>query len=465
MKFSERARSVISKIEILIAVVMFFVMLISCGMYINVKLNGKVSNLPPLSENDTKMLLRSSVTDNISYNDDLLEPTFIGIKKNGMMSAALPDDEIRRSVEASIYDAVGTLFGGTYKKIEFDSNQKLQEYVEQIKNSEDYILVGFYRDLPSTVMLPCIVGNYRVADSKDIFLFKYLFLLPDRNGNLYACSLSEDYEITELYPAQSIKFDKILNESYDVSEGWSDFEYSDDDLLNPVLLSSFKAYGYKTESFASLYGKDNKQAWVMNLFDVFSINSSLVRSFTSGDNTEINHVDEFSELIINDSGDVEFKSTETGGVNLDEYIGYMSDSVSANSFSDKIYVLKTMINKICKDSDGVSYSMVGINYDNEKDSLKVYFKYTVDGIFVYGSSYDAVFEISRNLLVYARFKVFKCNRVHEVQSVILPQKYAIVASEDNGIAGDLCLVLSQTEDSDVMTVNWAASPYDMEVDK
>ena len=80
MRFSEKTQSILVKIEILAAVVLFFVMLISCGFYIDIKLNGKISNLPSLSENDKKILMISSVSESVNYSDDLLEPVFVGFK-------------------------------------------------------------------------------------------------------------------------------------------------------------------------------------------------------------------------------------------------------------------------------------------------------------------------------------------------------------------------------------------------
>ena len=462
MKLSDNSKNVISKLEIAIAALLFFVMLIFCGMYIDVKLNGKISNLPPLSENDTKMLLRSSVTDDASYTEDLLEPVFIGVKNEGKMSAVLPSDLYRRSFEEMIYDNVAFLFEGTSKQIEFDSQEKLRAYIQQKKDGNRYILIGFYSDIPSDAVLPCILNNPRTYSEEQSFLFKYLFFLPDSDNNLFACAISENYTVTELYAGQAISFDKILNESYDVSEGFVRFGYSESSLLRPVYLDSFRPYSYRIDSLAKLLGKEHDSDWVENLFDVFSLNGNLVRSFSSGDHSEINHVDESRELVINDDGMVVFKALDAGVVLLDEYLGFISDSDNELSFSDKIYVLKKIINRTVDTTYGVSYSLSGINYDETENILKIYFKYMTDGIFLYDTPFDAVFEMRGNELVYAKLMAVKCTP-DGASDVVLPQKYADVVGTSEAVDTGTFLVLEDTGEGITKTVDWGYIPLSQEV--
>lgn len=454
MKMNDKFGSIISKIEILIAIIMFFVMLFSCGLYINIKLNGKISNLPPLSANDTKMLLRSSNTDDVELGDDLLEPVFIGVCNDSKMMAALPTDSVRCSAVGMLKDSVAVLFGGEFKKIEFDSNDILEKYVDDLKKSDDFILFKFFGDLPSTVVMPCMLDNFELNSSGNDFLFKYLFLLSDDDGNLYACAISDDGLVTEIHPEQKVKYDKILNESYDISDGWTEFEFSANCLVDPLLLSSFVMSDYRIDSLSTIYGKESNQSWVQNLFDVFSLNANLIRSFTSGDKTEINHVEDFGELIINDDGDVVYKASDDGGVSLDEYADRISDSVYSSSFADKIFGLKTIINKLYYKSSEISHSMIGIDFDDALGSLKVYFKYMTDGVFLYESPYDAVFEISNNKLVYAHFKAVKCEEVVDMQTVVIPEKYAFVSGADT-VYKDAYLVLTDDSGDTIRSVNWS----------
>lgn len=463
MKFSEKSRSVFSKIEIAVAAIMFFVMLISCGLYINIKLNGKISNLPPLSENDTQMLLRSSSSDDVSYTEDLLEPVFIGVKNEGNLSAVLPSDTYRRSFEEMIYDNVSLIFGGTRKKIDFESQSELYSYIQQKKDSDRYILVSFYTDIPSQMVLPSVLNNPIPYNEKDDFLFKHLFFLPDSNNNLYACAVSENYDVTELYIGQQINFDKILNESYDVSEGFVRFGYASDSLLKPVYMSSLRSQNYRIDSYSLLYGKDHDKEWVNNLFDIFSFNSSLVKSFTSGDKSEINHVDESKELVINDDGTVIFKALDSNAVMLDDYLGYISEIDAELSFSDKIFVLKKLVNRLVDSSLGISYSLTGINYND--DVIKLYFKYMTDGIFLYDTPYDAVFELDGNKLVYAEFKVVKCTSVGLSDELLVPQKYADIAVSGDESDKGTYLVLKENGINGFKSAKWSYVPSDLEVKK
>ncbi len=428
MSLSEKSRSVMSKIEILIAVVLFFVMLITCGLYIDVKLNGKTSNLPSLSDNDKKMLLLSSASDSISFVDDLLEPTFIGFRQDGEMFAVLPYEEIRRTVEGNVYETIELLFSGENKKVEFKSQNELEGYIERIKYGRTYMLIGFFGDLPSSVILPCVLSDYKVDTNKEAFLFKYLFILPDQDGNVYGCAVSENLDVYELIPKNTVRFDKILNETYDIRDGFAEFEYLDASILSPVLISSFEVEDVFVESCAKIQGKDGNNSWISNLFDVFSFNSNLVRNFISGDGSEINYVEESHELVVNDSGIVEFKTTDSIGIPLNEFLGSNSEINDNITFSDKIFALKNVINRICDDENGISYSLVGVNYDNEADSLKVYFKYMAGGVFIFNSNYDAVFEIKGNSLVYARFMAVKCGGI-DTFSTVMPQKYASISHD------------------------------------
>lgn len=427
MKTSERIKLIISRLEIVVAVILFFVMLFSCGLYIDIKLNGKISNLPPLSENDYKMLLRSSLSDDEADADDLLEPVFLGVKDSNQMMAVCPSDEIRNSFVGLVGDVVSDLFNGTVRTLDFSGENEFRDYVDTVKSGDRFILLSFFDDLPSSVVVPCMFDSIIVDGSQKVFDFKHLFLLPDEDGNLYACALNSENTVTEMYPEQSVGFDKILGKTYDKSDGWIEFEFLTGNYPNPVYLSSLIMSSYIIEPLSTVYGKDDGQKWVKNLFDVFSLNENLVRSFTSGDKTEINYVEESGELIINDDGLIEFKASDIGGIGLEKYAVNVSDSLLISTFSDKIFGLKKIINRLFDGDYGFSFSMVGYDYDDDIDTLKVYFKYMTDGIFLYDDPYDAVFEICDNKLVYAKFNAIMCSRLTEAQGAVIPQKFASIS--------------------------------------
>ena len=325
------------------------------------------------------------------------------------------------------------------------------------------MLVEFFDDLPSSVVLPCILSDYKGTLRDKSFVFKYLFILPDENGNVYGCAVSKNLEVCELFPKSVIRFDKILNESYDISEGFTDFEYSDTSLLYPVLASSVTVEDKRLESYAAGFGKDSDLAWIDNLFDVFSFNTNLVRSFISGDGTEINYVQESCELIVADSGTVEFKTSDDVGILLNEFLGSAFEIGGDLTFSDKIFSLKNIINRIAGKGSGMSFSLVGLNYDSDAETLKVYFKYTADGVFVFNSNFDAVFEIRNNELVYAKFIAAKCIGT-ETFTTVMPQKYASLSNNDTAGTPRVFLAMNMQDDG-IRKVCWVNSSVSSEVNE
>ena len=450
----EKAKSAIIKIEVIVAAVLFFVMLISCGLYINIKLNGKTSNLPMLSEIDKKMLLRSSTSENVKFADDLLEPMFIGVVNGLEMKAAIPSDLVRKDVEETLLGAVEVLFSGSCYKINFDSKEDVLTYIEKKKYADSYVLVSFYTDLPSSIILPCISKNYNVGYSESVFLFKNLFILPDNNGNLYGCAISKNNDVVELFPDQEIAFNKIFDDSYDISDGWTRFEYLNAESIVPVISASVSTHDYMVESFAAKYGKDKDTSWIQSLFDIFSINNNLVKDFTAGDGSEINFVEEFSELVVNDNGNVVYTARDMKGILLDEYLGYIADNGNDSSLSEKIYGLKRIISELGFSDGSVYYSLVGLDYISDTDSYKIYFKYMSDGIFVFDSPYDAVFEINGDILVSAMFKVISVNRVHDSEKVLFPQKYASAVAENKAADVGAYFVMTDVDDDGIRNVSF-----------
>lgn len=450
---SGKYSSFFAKLEIIVAVVLFFVMLVSCGLYINIKMNGKSANLPPLSDADKRMLLRSAGSESVVFDDDLIEPVFMGVRRQGESFAAFPNDKERRLFEESVYEAVNGLFAGQSSEMSFNSHEERLSFLDEIKNSEDYILVSFYSDLPAELFLPCMANNYNPVNNTLDFDVKNLFMLPDADGNTYGISVSTDCSVTVMVPYLKLSFNKISEEAYDVVKDSSLFEFNDSMPILPVLTSSFYAPKYSVFPSVYLYGKSIDSRFVQDLLAVFSINKNMVKSFSSGDNTETNYVEESRELVINDSGLVLFKSDDNGGIPIDEFLGYYSGNGGNYSFADKIFALKSLVNKLNVNAD-FSFSVSGLNYNIRKSSLRVYFKYSIDGCLMTDNAYDAVFEISGNLLTYAEFFMYECGKSEEM-NIVYPQNYA-AAVLDDGSDEDyvICPVLSGKSLNNVKSPVW-----------
>lgn len=453
MKSKEKAASVISRLEIIVAALLFFAMLVSCGLYINIKMNGKISSLPSIPEKEKRILLKAVASESVVYKDDLLEPVFVGFKNGNSRICAAPDDVVRKSIETTVYDSVINLFSGEHEKHGFESTSEAYDYIEGLKNSDTYMLISFFCDIPSSVILTCVSQNYdTVQYNGESFPIMHLFLLPDIDNNMYGVAVSASNEINIMYPKESVSFDKIAGESYDISDGYSYFEYEQREGVFPVMSSSLRQRKYSVEPSAVAYGKEKNESWVNNIFDVFDINTSLVRNFLSGDKSEINYIDETAEIVINDNGSVVFTNTETEGIYLEEFLGYFPENGNAYTVNDKIFAVKNIVNELKTKSDISSYSMSGIDYDRENDVLSVYLKLFVDGIVVTDSEYDARFEIVSNSLSRAQFSSFVIKRIDDF-SILIPQKYANALHVND--ADVYCPKLCDTKEANIKTVKWA----------
>ncbi len=441
---------ILSKLEIVLAVILFFTMLITCGLYINIKMNGKTSTLPQLSERDKSVLLRSVASESLNYNDDLIEPVFVGIKTGDEMLAAFPEKNTRQYFETLVYNTIYSLFSGNAVKQDVDDKKA---YIESLKQNEKYMLISFFDDIPSSVFLACISDNYEIEEMNEFFYVKHLFLLPDENLNLFGVVVSKDYDIYKLIPAQNIEFSKILSETYNISDGYSGFVYDKSvyGSIKPVLTSSFFATKYEIRSLPEVYGKERDAEWISELLAFFSMNHNLVKNYLSKNGSEMNYIDEMYEIVISDDGKVVFSASDDSGIYLDEYLSYLPENNRNYNYYDKIFAVKNLLNDLKFNETSHSYCITGVDYDKQSDILSVYLKSFVDGIMLTDNAYDAKFEIKSNYLIYAEFYGITCSET-KGGSVLIPQIHANILAGNNE---QVYPALNKDNDSnDIYSVMW-----------
>ncbi len=449
----DRRNDLILRVEIAVAAVLFFIMLICCGLYIDIRMNGRTSNLPTLSETDTRLLLSTSEFQTDEFFDDLLEPVFVGVRNNDEMLAVPYDNDQRRLLQDTLCESLNILFKGKSEFVYCDEEHKSAN-VEDVKNIGQYILVSFYDDLPSDVILPCISQRVGFTSDAQSFFFKHLFVVPDEEGNVSAIAVSSGNDIVKLLPYEKVKFNNFFDETYDIIDGGIPFVYYKEGSVSPVLSSSIECSRYEVLPYAEKYGISTDAEWLKSVFNAFSFNPNLIKSFTTGDGSEVNFVEEFRELIVNIDGSVEYKNPDGEGEGIDEFIGYLSVDSQDFTFSDVVFALKNLINTLYKGTGRVSCSLAGIDYIEDSDSLKIYFKYTTDGIFIFEDDFDAVFEIKNNKIVYAKMLLFNCSRLDSV-STVLPQKYASSVSQQKGNS-EVFPVLGDEDDDGIRELGWAS---------
>ncbi len=413
----------LSRLEVVAAVVLFFVMLTCCGLYINIKMNGNSSSLPSLPEKEKAMLMKSDYSDSVVYTDDLLEPCFMGIKIDDDMKAASFNSSSRKILEETVYDTAFSLFSGKIESVEFESLRQRSEFIDSLKQSPKFMLISFFKDIPSSVFMPCFSKNYVIESQKNQFYVKHMFVLADDSDNVYAICLSSDNNVTKLVPDENILFGKIFSHSYDVNSGFCYFDFLDINGIYPVLTSTVDVNNYSIASLSVNDGKEFESEWVRSLLEYFGFNMSLVKSFTSGDKKEINYVDEMSELLIKDNGEVCFTASNEAGINLSEYLEYYPED-GVYSFNDKIFAVKNIVNELNFGDDGISFCIVDVEYNDNSDILTVSLKSMIDGIFISEKKADSVFEIHGNNIIGVQFDALEVTKA-DTTSKLMPQLYAV----------------------------------------
>ena len=82
--------------------VLFFTMLVLCGIYLNLRINGSASTLPQIPASD-RWILTGSGNDLQSGAKSLLSPSFIGFKSaDGTQTAATFDTSSRKNLQKEL---------------------------------------------------------------------------------------------------------------------------------------------------------------------------------------------------------------------------------------------------------------------------------------------------------------------------------------------------------------------------
>ncbi len=457
MKKSEKKAAFFKNLHIILAILLFFTMLISCGMFIDIRINGRTSSLPPIPQFEKQALLKTGAAVDKINSDNMLEPVFIGIKEGDTYVCPTFEKESRLSMENLVNPVLFELFSGTSEKLEFGDESQQYEYIKQLTETDKFVLISYYNAINASAFLPCLSNDYEITEKPMYFNVKNIFLLSDDNKNVYAAALSEDYDVYILRTENEVSFDKFSAKEYDVSDGYSRFSFSERETLQPVMTSSFVTGKFSLQALNKKYGKEPSSVWVNTLFDVFSLNSSFVKNYSSKNDTEMIYVDDEAVLLLNDDGFVEYK-TDSDGVSIEKYLGYAVDESEEYSFSDKIFAVKNLINTLNPDGSEHGNCITGSSYDEENDKLSVYVKSFVYGVSITENEYDAVFEISKNNLVYAAMYAFRCTSSQEY-SVCLNQKYVNELFDDSSVSESSEIMyyplLEKETDGELFAVNWA----------
>lgn len=444
----------IRKLPVLLAGILFLAMLFNCGQYINIKINGNTSTLSSMPEYDKRVVLRSSTSETASESNDLISPVFMGFKVGKQHSSSLFSQSARQKLKTISNPYIIKLFSGTAKQMDFANQAQKDVYFEDLENLECYIVLSFYNDIPAAAVLPAIAKDYERKNTNFVFEFSRLFIYPDKNGNIEAAAISSGNEVNILTPLEPVPFNSSELEAYNDSEEFTSFTFKPNAVGIPLYDKSIDVNLYSVSSTINLeYYKelDNKSN---SFLDIFSINDSLVRRFTTRDDTILNFVDSSNELNINNQGQITYKSYENG-VNLSEYLGYYPEANNEYTFSDKIASVKKLVDLLYNDVIGTdtTLSITKLDYNLSDKTLEVGLKYFCNGIVMTQNESDVVLKITGNYLTSASILALDCKS--EAQNItLMPQVIFDSVLPVNKTVVSCCAVLKNIQETGIYEPVW-----------
>ncbi len=438
------------KIEIALAVIFFCTMILSCGRYIDIKINGKSSVLQRLPENEKTLLLRASQSQQWESSNPFIKPTFAGIctKESGKVSAF--SLSARKVLLEDANEVIVKCFSGSYETLVFKSKQHRLEYIESLKNAPEYMLFGFMNDIPASAFLPSFAKNYEPLLVLGDFYVKYMFLVPDSEKGAYIVTVSNDLDVNVLQSNEDVQFNINDYSAYNENTDFVPFSYANNDSILPILDKTVEVNDFAVDTAAKVYGKNTDTEWVQKSLDVFNINKSLSKVYITKDNFVLDYIDDTNEMLFSDDGMVTYDGSGKG-IYLEHFLGYYPE-LSTFSFSDKILAVKQCVNMMENsiDTGDATVGISNIYYEPDTDKLCVEVKYFAGGIVVTDAEYDGRFVISGDYLVNAEFLTL-CVSALESSTYLIPQKYALSLSGKD--ASDVYAALSK-KDENVHSVMW-----------
>lgn len=415
------------KIEIALAVIFFCTMILSCGRYIDIKINGKSSVLQRLPENEKTLLLRASQSQQWESSNPFIKPTFAGIctKESGKVSAF--SLSARKVLLEDANEVIVKCFSGSYETLVFKSKQHRLEYIESLKNAPEYMLFGFMNDIPASAFLPSFAKNYEPLVTAGNFYVKYMFLVPDEKSGAYIVTVSEDLNVRILKSDEQVQFNINDYSAYNENTDFVPFSYAKSECIVPLIEKTVAVNDFCVDTAANVYGKSTDTQWVQKFLDVFNINKSLSKVYITKDNSVLDYIDDTNEMLFSSDGTVTYDGSEKG-IYLEHFLGYYPQQ-SSFSVSDKILSVKQCVNMMEKsfDTGDASVGISKIYYEPDTDKLFVDVKYFVGGIVVTDREYDGRFVINGDYLVNAEFFALSVTAL-ETSTYLIPQKYALSLS-------------------------------------
>lgn len=408
-------------------VVLFTAMLVLCGMYLDLRLNGITSSLPEIPENDKWILTDSSYNAHNS-SGQMITPVFMGVKTEmSGMTAAVYNSDAREGLDKYIEPKMMALFGGNVQRIEFKNEDEKNSFISETINSDVYIFMSFYNELPASALLAGIYGSGSYIGFSESFDVKYIFIMPDGESIKGVC-FDNELEACVLRPNETVPFDQSVFYAYNEVSGFADFSFWSDTCPEPVFTKSFEMDSVIMVSSFSFYSFNLGDRNTTKLLTALDFNPNLVKTYTYSDNNIISFVGEEKELHVSRKEGKLVYNGYDGGIHMSEYLKYYPQS-DEYTFTDSILCVKYLINsldRILVGGDALP-SIVGIGRDGGKTVFKL--KYFFHGAAVTENSSDITITIDGEYINCVEINTLFCDS-GSLSMPVVPQRLALEVFDD-----------------------------------
>lgn len=451
----KKERNIALYFTISIISVLFIGMLILCGLYLDLRINGISSSLPDIPEKD-KWILTEKVNDTGNNEQNLLAPLFIGFKtrENGMM-AAVPDYSPRKSLISRFDNCLPDLFSGKAERLYFVNEEQKTEYIKSITTKDSFFYAAYYGDIPSAAILPSITGDNSVLSHKENFYIRYMFILPDDSGKMYAVCLDKNLDAVVLKPEKNIEYSENNFFAYNGVSGFVKFEFVSDEYPEPLYAQSFDANSVMMVPSTSFYDFELHEDSTKQLLKVLGFNTNMVKTFRSGDNSTASFVDQGKELYVSIKNSTISYNGYESGIHMSDVLKYKPQG-EGYSFTDKVLCVKHLvglIDRVIVGGDAFA-TLTGIR----KDTMGIHFdlKYFYNGIMLNENTADITVTIDGEYIKEININALFCVG-GAFKKPVIPQKLAMsILEEEQGIQNRYNAAFSNTAEMPGYEIVWVS---------
>ncbi len=416
-----------NSLYVAVTAVLFVTMLVLCGMYLDLTINGMRSSLPGLPEQDKWQLSHMS-EDASAEVSPLIQPTFIGFKTpdGGKIAAAYDKDAVRRLFD-KLKGYMVSLSSGMCFVGENQTETEKMDYVRTLCDSETYLYACFYDELPQSVFLPAMQGGGYAAAFPVNFYIKYLFILPDEEGSAYAVCLDRALNAVTVTAKEPPYFDQTDFSAYTTDRGFAAFDFVSDGYPDAYFTESFTVGTVmlaKTSSFSEYRVGDQVTETLLRVFD---FNRNMAKNYYSKDGKVISFVEDGRELSLCPETDEIVYDGGEAGLPLSLFLRYRP-SGEDYTFSDMVLALKAFLNAIDRVVIGGEAYPALIHVGRDKDEAVFRLKYLYNGVLITEKESDIVVKMKNNAITGVEIDAAFCVGGN-LERPVLPQRLLVDAQE------------------------------------